>query len=368
MRLEIFNLKEKFREEKYFLLSKIKKILAKGNLVLTPELENFEKKFAKYVGKKFCLGLNSGTDALLMALWSLGIKKGDEVITSSISFIATVNSIIHVGAKPVLVDVKNDLNLNEDLIENKITKKTKAIIPVHWTGRICNMDKLSFISKKYNIPIIEDAAQAAGSYYKNKHGGSFGLISCFSAHPLKNLNALGDGGLILTDNLKIYKKIKKYRNHGLINRDESEFVGVNSRLDTINAEVLSFRLDKIKSIVKLRSNNVKYLRSLIKSNEIKIINEKKNQIDSNVMFIVLCKNRDKLQKYLAKHGVQSLIYYKYPLHFHKTMKKFGYRRGQYPVSENLCKQVLALPIHEHLSKKQLNFMAERINKFYEKKN
>ena len=189
------------------------------------------KKICKYVGAKYCLGLNSGTDALMMSLWATGISKGDEVITSPISFIASASSIIHLGAKPVFVDVKEDLNIDPDLIEKAITKKTKAIMPVHWTGRICDMNKIKKIAKKYKLLVIEDAAQAMGSYSNKKHAGTFGNISAFSTHPLKNLNALGDGGFIITDNKKYYDKIKLYRNHGLKSRDNVEIVGVNSRLD-----------------------------------------------------------------------------------------------------------------------------------------
>ena len=163
------------------------------------------------------------------------------MITSPISFIASVSSIIHVGAKPVFVDVGDDLNISSDLIESAITKKTKAIMPVHWTGRICDMDKILKIAKKYNLIVIEDAAQSMGSYYKKKHAGTFGKISAFSTHPLKNLNALGDGGFIVTNDKRIYDKIKLYRNHGLRGRDQVEIIGVNSRLDSLNAEVLNFR-------------------------------------------------------------------------------------------------------------------------------
>ena len=208
MKIEVIDLRKRFQEEKNELMKSIERVLTKGNLVLTKEVESFEKKICKFIGVKYCLGLNSGTDALMMSLWAAGISKGDEVITSPISFIASASSIIHVGAKPVFVDVKEDLNINSDLIEKAITKKTKAIMPVHWTGRICDMDKIIKIAKKHNLIIIEDAAQAMGSYYKKKHAGTFGSLSAFSTHPLKNLNALGDGGFVITNNKKYYEKIK----------------------------------------------------------------------------------------------------------------------------------------------------------------
>ena len=177
MKIEVIDLRKRFLEEKKEILNCIKSVLSKGNLVLTKEVQNFEEAICKFTGAKYCLGLNSGTDALMMSLWSVGIKRGDEVITSPISFIASASSIIHLGAKPVFVDVDEDLNIDPNLIEKAITKKTKAIMPVHWTGRVCQMDKIIKIAKKYKISVIEDAAQVMGSYYKRKHAGTFAKIS-----------------------------------------------------------------------------------------------------------------------------------------------------------------------------------------------
>ena len=365
MKIEVIDLRKRFQEEKTEILKLIKNVLLKGNLVLTKEVDNFEKKISQYTGSKYCLGLNSGTDALLMSLLASGIKRGDEVITSPISFIASASSIIHVGAKPVFVDVKNDLNINPDLIEKAITKKTKAILPIHWTGRLCNMEKILKIAKKYNLTVIEDAAQAMGAYYKKKHAGTFGKISAFSTHPLKNLNALGDGGFIITNQKKYYDKIKLYRNHGLKGRDNVEIFGVNSRLDSLNAEVLSFRLTKLKKIIKRRTKNIQIYKKFIKSKSVEIINTKNNFIDAHVMFITLCDKRDKLKNYLSKYGIQSLVYYKTPLHLHKATRFLGYKKGDFPVAEKLVKKVLAFPHHQNLSEKEIKFVAKKIDNFYE---
>jgi len=364
MKIEIVDLKKRFQEEKHEIFRCINRVLKKGHFILTPELQNFEKSICKFAGSKYCLGVNSGTDALMMSLWSLGISKGDEVITSPISFIATASSIIHVGAKPVFVDIGDDLNINPDLIEKAITKKTKAILPVHWTGKVCKMDKIIKIAKKHNLAVIEDAAQAMGAYYKNKHAGTFGKISAFSTHPLKNLNALGDGGFIITNEKKIYNKIKLYRNHGLKGRDNVEIIGVNSRLDSLNAEILNFRLRKLKNIIQRRKQNIVHYSQLIKAKEVKIIKTKKNENDAYVTFTVLCKKRDKLQKYLNKFKVQSLVYYKTPLHLHKATKFLGYKRGDFPMAEKLAKQVLSLPHHQHLKKNEIKFVCKKINSFY----
>tara|TARA_A100001011_G_scaffold400493_2_gene515506 strand:- start:1876 stop:2973 length:1098 start_codon:yes stop_codon:yes gene_type:complete len=364
MKVELIDLKKRYLDEKKELLNCFQRVVGKGSLVLTDELENFENKITKYTGAKYCLGLNSGTDALMMGLWALGIKKGDEVITSTISFIASAGAIFHLGAKPVFVDVCDDLNIDPDLIERSITSKTKAIMPVHWSGKICKMDKIKKISKKYGIPIIEDSAQGIGSYYKKIHSGNFGKVSAFSAHPLKNLNALGDSGFLVTNNKKIYEKVKLYRNHGLKSRDNVVLFGVNSRLDSLNAEVLSFRLKKLKNIILKRRKNISLYKKYIKTNKVQLPNDSDNSYDSYVMMISKCKNRNGLKKYLNSKGVQSLIYYGTPLHLHKASKKIGYKKGDFPNSEKICNQVLSFPHHQYLTEREIKYVSQCINDFY----
>ena len=234
MQIDIIDLKKRYQDEREDLLKCFDKVLTNGSLVLTEEVDKFEKDICEYVNSKYCLSLNSGTDALMMSLWSLGIGKGDEVITSPISFVASIGSIIHCGAKPVFVDVKNDLNINEDLIESAITEKTKAIMPVHWTGKICQMDKIKNLAQKHNLKIIEDSAQGMGSYFNNQHAGTFGEIAAFSAHPLKNLNAIGDSGFL----------IKKPNNESFLNFFIFLILLILSRLvfllKTINLSLIIF--------------------------------------------------------------------------------------------------------------------------------
>ncbi len=364
MKVEILDLKERYKEEEKEILGCIKRVLKKGNLILTSEVEFFEKSVARYTGSKYCLGVNSGTDALMLGLWSSGIKKGDEVITSPISFIATSNSISHIGAVPVFVDIDEDLNINPDLIEKAITKKTKAIMPVHWTGRVCKMDKIMKIAKKYNLIVIEDAAQAMGAYYKRKHAGTFGKISAFSAHPFKNLNAVGDAGFITTNEKKLFEKIKIYRNHGLKGRDNVEMVGVNSRLDSLHAEVLNFRLKRLKNIISRKRQNIDYYKKYIKTDKVKIIPETINEKSSHSMFVTLCDNRDRLKDYLEKFKIQSRIYYKTPLHLYKATKFLNYKKGDLPKAESFSKRFLSLPYHQHLNQSQIRFVSNKINDFY----
>tara|TARA_B100001057_G_C22820450_1_gene939155 strand:- start:499 stop:1602 length:1104 start_codon:yes stop_codon:yes gene_type:complete len=364
-KIELIDLRSRYKEEKKDIIKILDKTLQKGNLILTPELANLEKRIAAYTGSKFCLGLNSGTDALMMSLWACGIKKGDEVITSALSFVASAGSIAHLGATPIFSDVKNDLNINPDNIEKLVTKKTKAILPVHWTGRMCDMDRIVKIAKKYKLLIIEDAAQGMGSFYKGKHAGKFSKVAAFSAHPLKNLNGIGDSGFITTDDKKIYQKIKLYRNHGLAGRDVVNIFGVNSRMDVINAEIINYRLKKLKNVINKRKRNINYYKKYLKTNKVQIIPDKSYETNSHVMFITICENRDELKKFLEKYKIQSLIYYGNPLHKHKASKYLP-KRDNLINSEYLASKVLALPHHQGLNETDIKFVCKVINKFYEK--
>lgn len=364
MKINLIDLKERYKLEKKQLNRIINNILKSGNLILSKENDELENSVNKYLKTKYCLTLNSGTDALLMALWTMGIKKGDEVITSPISFIATAAAIHHVGAKPVFVDVKDDLNIDETKIEKAITKKTKAIIPVHWTGKMCNMKKIWNVANKHKIFVIEDAAQAIGSRLDNYLPGKFSHIATFSTHPLKVLNAIGDGGFIVTNFKKYYDKIKKNRNHGMVARDDFEFFGLNSRMDAINAGVVKYRLGLVNKIIKKRNTNINYLEKKIKTDHFKITSLKKNEISSQTMFVARAFNRDKLQKFLIKNNIQSLIYYGTPLHLHKASKFLGYRRGDFPIAEKICDSVISVPFHQYLKKKELDYIAKKINEFY----
>ena len=237
-------------------------------------------------------------------------------------------------------------------------------MPVHWAGRMCLMDKITKIAKKHRLYVIEDAAQGMGSYYKNKHAGTYSDVAAFSTHPLKNLNGLGDGGFITTNNKKIYNKIKLYRNHGMKSRDNVHLFGVNSRLDVINAEVLNFRLKKLKTVIKKRKKNIAIYQKFLNQKYIKIPYDNENQFSSSVIFLCLCEKRDELQKYLSSKGIQSLIYYGTPLHKHYASKKMKFQKYNLPMSEKLAKKVLALPHHQNLSSNQIKFVCREINKFY----
>ncbi len=358
------DLQQRYQEEREEILDCIDRALTKGHVIMTPELDDCEQKVASYSGAKHCIGLNSGTDALMMALMATGIGRGDEVITTPISFVATSGAIAHVGATPVYVDVSDDQNINPELIEEKISDRTKAIMPVHWSGRIADMDAINEIANRNDLFVIEDSAQCMGARYKGRHGGTLGNAGAISAHPLKNLNALGDGGFLLTDDDAINEKVRLYRNHGLVDRDTCAVYGVNSRLDVLHAEILKYRLTRLDDVVAKRRKNANLYRELIRAPQVFIPQCKEYEENAFVIFIIQCDDRDRLQDYLVKHSIQAMVYYGTPLHLQPAAEKFGYRKGDFPVAERQCERVLALPHHQYLSEDQIGYVAERINTFY----
>ncbi len=360
------NIAKQWQIEKKNILKVIDNVMSTGSHVGGNEIIKFEKKINNLCNTKFCIGLNSGTDALTFALHSIGIKRGDEIITIPNSFIASTSCIIHLGAKPVFVDVQDDQNINPDLIENAITKKTKAIMPVHLTGRISEMKKILEISKKYKIPIIEDAAQSIGSRYDNKASGSFGLFGCFSAHPLKNLNAIGDSGYLVTNNKKYYNLIKDLSNHGMTNRNKIKNFGYVSRMDNLQAGVLNYRLKNLKKIISKRRENAKFYKKLIDKNYVYIPSEKKYEFNTYHTFVIQVDKRDKLKKFLQNKGIHSSVHYPIPIHLQPASKFLGYKEGSFKVAEKQSKTILSLPIHQYLSNQDIEYISKSINNYYKK--
>lgn len=363
-KVPFIDLAQRYAEEREEILACIDRVLTKGHLVLTEEVGEFEADICQYTGARHCVSLNSGTDALMIGMWAMGIGKGDEVITTPVSFVASTGSIAHIGAVPVYADVRDDQNVDPAEIEKKITPRTKAIMPVHWIGRVAEMETIMAIARRHNLKVIEDAAQTMGAYYKGRHGGTMATCGAVSAHPLKNLNALGDGGFLLTDDDEIAHKARIYRNHGQEGRDNCVIFGVNSRLDVLNAEVLKFRLKRVKQVVDRRRHNADIYRRIIKPGHVYIPPEKPDEVVSYVMFIAQADDRDRLQKYLAEHGVQTLVYYGTALHLHKAAAMLGYKRGDFPIAERQCDRVLALPHMQYLNDDQVAYAAELVNKFY----
>ena len=364
MKIPYVNLVDQYKKEKKDLTRIFDIVLKSGNYVGGNFVKKFENSLARYCGSKYCVGFNSGTDALTLALYLLGVRKGDEVITTPNSFIASTSVILHLGAKPVFVDVLDDQNINPDFIEKKITTKTKVIMPVHLTGRVCQMDKILEIAKKKNLKIIEDSAQAIGSKYNNKFSGTFGDIGCFSAHPLKNLNAVGDAGYFITNSKRISDLAKDLRNHGMTNRDIIKNFGYVSRMDNLQAAILNYRLKKLPNVISARRKNADLYFKFINQKKVFIPEEKKQELNTYHTFVIQVKRRDQLKKYLKKYNIHTSIHYPIPIHLQPAAKKLGYKKGDFEKVEKQSKKILTLPINQYLKEKEIRFISEKINQFY----
>jgi len=366
MKISYVNLEKQYHIERKKIIKIVDKVFSSGNYIGGDDVEIFEKKISKFCNTKYSVALNSGTDALTLALHALGVRRGHEVITTPNSFIASTAVIVHLGAIPVFVDVKDDQNMNPDLIEKKITKKTKVIMPVHLTGRMCEMDKIMRIAKKYKLKVVEDAAQSIGSMYLNKKSGSIGDIGCFSAHPLKNLNALGDAGYLTTNSRKVADYIKDLRSHGMTNRNVVKNFGYVSRMDNLQASILNFRLKNLQNIILKRRKNAELYNNYIDSKHVYMPKETNKEFNTYHTFVIQTESRDKLKKYLLSKGIKTAIHYPFPIHLQPCAKKFGYKKGDFKKTESQSNRILTLPINQFLSKKNIIFIAENINNFFYK--
>ena len=343
----------------------IKELVLNGDFTLGDAVDELEEEFKKITGSNYAIGVGSGTDAIFLSLKAMGVGEGDEVITTPYTFFATIGAIVTAGARPIFVDIGLDYNIDPSKIKNSISNKTKAILPVHWSGLICDMEYISEIANKHNIPIIEDACHAINAKRMGKAAGYFGSSACFSMHPLKNLNVWGDGGMIVTNDEKIHNKLVLLRNHGLINRDLCEMFAYNSRLDTIQAIVGKHLIKKINQITAARISNATFLdKELSKVSQVSIPKRSSNNKQVFHIYVIRVKERDTLLKFLIKNGIDAKIHYPIPMHLQPASKIFGYNEGDFPVTEKICKEVISLPVHEFISKEQREFVVEKIKEFY----
>jgi dTDP-3-amino-2,3,6-trideoxy-4-keto-D-glucose/dTDP-3-amino-3,4,6-trideoxy-alpha-D-glucose/dTDP-2,6-dideoxy-D-kanosamine transaminase len=364
------SLKHNYLAEQFSDYSKIfkdiEKVVKKGDYTLGDQVVKFEKNISKITGSKYALGVGNGTDALYLVLKAFNIGKGDEVITTPFTFIATTASIATAGAKPVFADVKEDYNIDENKIEKLITKKTKAIMPVHWSGRPCEMDKIRKIANKYKLKIIQDSCHAIQSKFKDRNIVEFGDACTFSMHPLKNLNVWGDGGFIITNNKTLYQELTLLRNHGLLNRNTCKVFGYNSRLDTIQATIANYKLkNKLNNITSKRIKNALFLDKLLSKNKnIKTVKRYSYLKEVFHLYQINVKERDNLQKYLIKNSIDAKVHYPTPIHLQPAAKYLKYKKGDFPIAEKLAKTSLSLPVHEFITTKDIKKIAFLINRFY----
>jgi dTDP-4-amino-4,6-dideoxygalactose transaminase len=345
---------------------KIREVVLRGDFTLGSDVDKLEEEFSVANGAKHAIGVGSGTDALFLSLKVLGIEEGDEVITTPYTFYATIGAIVTSGARPVFVDVKDDFNIDPAEIERKITKKTKAILPVHWSGKPCDMDEIEKIALKYDLPIVSDACHAISAEYKGKKSGSLGTISCFSFHPLKNLNVWGDGGIITTNSDQIADKLRLLRNHGLVGRNECKVFAYNSRLDTIQAVVARHLLkNKIDFITASRIKNANYFDEKLKNiKQIKIPNRENNIKQVYHLYQFTCERRDELQEYLVSNGVDAKVHYPIPMHLQPAANFLNHKKGDFPKAEFISDNTISLPVHEFITNEQQEKVINLINNFY----
>ncbi|MEC8877506.1 MAG: DegT/DnrJ/EryC1/StrS family aminotransferase [Pseudomonadota bacterium] len=357
-------LREQFQDSE-IIINEIRNLLKRGDFTLGKSVDDLEGEFKKITDTKHAVGVGSGTDALFLSLKALDIGEGDEVITTPYTFYSTIGAIVTAGGFPRFVDVNEDYNIDPNKISSAITKKTKAIIPVHWSGLICDMESISSIARTHGLSIVEDACHAINARRLGKAAGAFSSTACFSMHPLKNLNVWGDGGMIVTNDDKIHDKLCLLRNHGLLNRDVCELFAYNSRLDTLQAIVGKHYIRKIDTISKARIDNALYFDTELSTvPQIFVPARDKDTKQVFHIYVVRAKKRDELQQFLINNGIDAKIHYPIPMHLQPAAKEFGYIEGDFPIAEKICKEVISLPVHEFISKQQREYVVRKIKKFY----
>jgi len=375
--IRFWSYKRELKRYKKLINQKINKSLNSGQIFFGNELKEFEKKFINKYKSKYGVAVGSGTDALFISLKSLGIKKGDEVITAANTAIPTISAIRSTGAVPKLVDINDDYLINVSKIEKEITKKTKVIIPVHLYGQVCDMDEIIKISKHYRLKIIEDCAQSQGAKYKNRFCGTIGIFGCFSFYPTKILGTYGDGGFITTNDYSLYKKAKRIRFYGIetvdknnkfLNKYYSNEDGINSRLDEIQASILNFKLTLIEKLIKRRRQLARLYFKELKSTD--LILPKLNENSDHVyhLFTVRHRKREKIIKELKKHLIETKIIYPYPIHKMKTYRDYFKNHKRLKNSEIKAKEIFCLPIYPELKNSEVIKVCEKIKKILEKIN
>jgi len=364
MNIQMVDMKKQYDEIRSRLEPKVIEVLSGGYYIGGPELKAFEDKAASYIGVKHAIGCANGTDALQISMMALGLKRGDEVITTPFTFIATAETINILGLKPVFVDIKQDTyNIDPDLIEAVITNKTKAIIPVHLYGQASDMDKINKIAKKHKLFVIEDNCQGFGAKYKNKMLGSLSDIATISFYPAKNLGAAGDGGLMLTDHDELAAKVRMIANHGQNERYKHQVVGVNSRLDAIQAAILNIKLDFLDGWNEKRRTAAERYKKNLK--DIAVVPfEHKDNYHIYHQFSIQVKKRDELQKFLSENKIPTAIHYPIPLHLQVAFEDLKLGKGSFPVSEKVAEGIISLPMHPHITNEEIDFISDTIKKFY----
>jgi dTDP-4-amino-4,6-dideoxygalactose transaminase len=349
------------------------KVIQRNDYILGEDVQAFEKEFAQFCNTQYAVGVSSGTAALFLANMALGIGQNDEVILPAFTYIATALAVSYTGAKPVFVDIEEDTyNIDVKKIESAITKNTKAIIPVHLYGQPANMSEVLRIAKKHNLKVIEDSAQAHGATLKMFDGkshvtGGIGDIGAFSFYPSKNLGALGDGGMLITDNEEAYKKILMLRDYGRVSKYEHSMIGYNSRLDTLQAAILRIKLKKLNSWNEMRRKAADMYNKLLKGTD-GIITPFACESVKHIyhVYAIRSQKRDEIFNHLKNNGVGVIIHYPIPLHLQKAYADLGYKKGDFPVSERVAQEIISLPMYPYMKEKDIKFVVKLIKEVVNK--
>ena len=364
MKIAFVDLQRQIRNLRKEIDLAINGVLERADFIQGKAIEEFEANFAKFCGKKYCVALNSGTDALEFALRAYGVNDG-EVITAPNSYFSSAMVITKVGAKPVFLDVdEKSMNIDVSKIENAITKKTKAIIPVHLCGQPSDLDPIYEIAEKYDLVVVEDACQAHGAEYKGKRV-PVGETGAFSFYPGKNLGSFGDGGALVTDNKEVADKVRVMRNDGSRKKYYHEMIGFKSRMDTIQAAVLNVKLKHLEEWTRLRIEHAKLYNSLLKG-IVETPQEMPYVKHVYHLYQIRLDNRDELQKYLADKGISTVIHYPIPIHLQEAYKNLGYKEGDFPVTERLAKRILSLPMFPEITDEEIKYVCEAVKSFCSK--
>lgn len=362
MKIPLVDLKANYLSIKQEIDSAIQRVIDNSSFIMGKEVEDFDKKFADFINAKYSIGVGNGTFALHLALIAAGIKEGDEVIIPVNTFIATSEAVSYCNATPVFVDVEEDsYNINPRLILDKITEKTKTIIPVHLYGNPCKMKEILEIAQEYDLKIIEDCAQAHGAEYNKIKVGNFGEVSTFSMFPAKVLGAFGDAGSVVTNNEEIAEKIRLLRNHGRHTKYEHLIEGYNYRIHSLQAAILNVKLKYLKEWIEKRIILAHKYNVLLKDY---VITPKENGKHCYYMYVVRVKDRERLQEYLKQNGVETGVHYPIPLHLQPAYKNLGHNKGDFPVAEKLANEILSLPLYPEMTEEQINYVSNKIKEFY----
>lgn len=359
------NFPVQFEEERREVLAIVTEVFERGDFVDGAAIVRLEQALCDYVGVRHIVALNSGTDALILGIKAMGIGPGDEVITPPNSFVASTAAIVSAGAKPVFADVLPDQNVDPEAVAAAITPRTRAIMPVHLTGRMCDMTPLMKLAESHGLLVIEDAAQSIGSRYGGRMSGSFGHVGAFSCHPLKNLNAAGDAGFIATNDENIATRVRFLRHHGLADRNTVVEWGTVSRMDTLQAAVLTMRLGRIMSVIERRRRNAEFYREGLAGLPVFMPPCRNVEFNTFHTFVVQMDRRDELQAFLAGRGIGSAIHYPVPIHLQPAAKSLGHTRGDFPATERQADRILSLPIHQFLTPEDVATVCAAIREFYQ---